>query len=322
VLRQTSPLTAVDSTDRLNHCRPIRIQVAIPAGTAARGQLVKELAMRPKFTFGTVFAVSLLLQADVAVAAQPPVEPAQVMLVGMFHFANPGRDMVKSRVINVMTPANQAYLDGLSTRIAKFRPTDVLAECSPADQAEYDQEFLDYVDGRFELPSNETYQIGFRVAKVAGLSGVICFDEDVIGWNSQPLFDYMDKQQPQTKLELEAMYKSLSESDDKEQSTLSLAQLLQLANDPARDAINKGLYVRTNDVDAGGGFAGADASASWWHRNFRMYANIQKVAAPGRRVVALGGQGHTAILKDLLAVDSLRKAEDIRGYLDVTPPSP
>jgi hypothetical protein len=292
----------------------------MPAGTAARGQL-EDWAMRQKFTLGTTFAVSLLLQSAIAVAAPPPAEPARVMLVGMFHFANPGRDTVKSRVINVMTPANQAYLDGLAMRVAEFRPTDVLAECSPADQIQYDQKFRDYVGGRFELPSNETYQIGFRVAKFAGLSGVICFDENAIGWNAQPLFDYMDRKLPQRKRELEAMYRALSESADKEQSTLTLSQLLHLANDPTRDAMNKGLYVGTNDVDAGGGFAGADASASWWHRNFRMYANIQKVAAPGRRVIALGGQGHTAILKDMLAVDSLREAEDVRGYLDATPPS-
>lgn len=273
--------------------------------------------MRTRFAIRATLAVSLLwLSAPAVAAAAPlPAVPARVMLVGMFHFANPGRDMVKSRVIDVMTPSNQAYLDGLAARMAGFRPTDVMAECSPADQGKFDQSFRDYLAGRFELPSNETYQIGFRVAKLAGLSGVTCFDEDVIGWDSQPMFDFMDKHQPQAKQELEALYKSLSETADREQSTLSLAKLLQLTNDPARDAFNKGLYLRTNEVDAGGSFAGADASASWWHRNFRMYANIQKVAAPGRRVVALAGQGHTAILKDLLAVDDRRKAEDVRGYL-------
>ena len=97
---------------------------------------------------------------------------------------------------------------------------------------------------------------------------------------------------------------------------MSLPQLLRLHTDPARDAFNKGLYLRTNDIDAGGGFAGADASASWWHRNFRMYANLQKAAAPGRRVIAVAGQGHTAILKDLLADDAQRQAEDVAGYLE------
>jgi hypothetical protein len=47
-----------------------------------------------------------------------------------------------------------------------------------------------------------------------------------------------------------------------------------------------------------------------------MYANIQAVAAPGHRVIAVAGQGHTAILKGLLADDHQREAEDVNPYLD------
>lgn len=260
--------------------------------------------------------VALCLLLPALAAASPPTDaPAKVMLLGMFHFANPGRDMVKTRVINVMTPDNQAYLDDLASRMAAFQPTDVLVECSPADQAKYDESFRAYVAGRFVLPTNETYQIGYRVAKRAGLSRVTCFDEDAVGWNAQPMFEYMEKNQPEAKKSLEATFQSLGAAMDNEQATLSLTALLQLANDPARDALNKSIYLRTNDVDAGGGFVGADAAASWWHRNFRMYANIQKAAAPGRRVIVLAGQGHSAILKDLLAVDDRRAAEDVRTYL-------
>ncbi len=167
----------------------------------------------------------------------------------------------------------------------------------------------------FELPGNETYQIGFRVAERAGLSRVTCFDESAVGSDAQPMFDYMDMHEPEAKKALEAEFQSIGATMDKEQATLPLAELLRLTNDPARDALNKSMYLRTNAVDAGGGFVGADAAASWWRRNFRMYANIQKVAAPGRRVIALVGQGHTAILKDLLAVDDRRSAEDVRAYL-------
>lgn len=272
--------------------------------------------MRVSVLCRTVFVASLFCLFALTAAAAPAVAPARVMLIGVFHFANPGRDMVKGQVIDVMTPSNQAYLESLAARLAAFGPTDVLAECSPADQEKYDQRFRDYLTDRFELPSSETFQIGFRVAKLAGLQGVTCFDEDEVGWNSQPMFDYMDKHDRLSKLDIEARYKTLSAEHDREQSTLPLAQLLQLANDPSRDAINKGLYLRTNAAGAGDGFAGADASASWWHRNFRMYANVQKAAAPGRRVIALAGQGHTAILKDLLAVDDRRTAEDVRVYLD------
>jgi hypothetical protein len=281
--------------------------------------------MPHKTLMRVALAVALMAAAETG-AASPATDTSasatdtpQVMLLGMFHFANPGRDMVKTRVIDVMAPPNQAWLDGFATRLAAFKPTDVLVECSPTEQGKYDQSFKDYLAGKFELPSNENYQIGFRVAKRASLSRVTCFDEDQVGWDAQPMFDYMDKNEPALKQQIQSIFESMGKQMDEEQATLPLAQLLALTNDPARDALNKSLYLRTNAVDAGGGFVGADASASWWHRNFRMYANIQKAAAPGHRVLVLAGQGHTAIMKDLLAVDDQRHAQDVRAYLEAAP---
>jgi hypothetical protein len=258
---------------------------------------------------------------DAPSGSKPPSAeaPAEVMLLGVFHFANPGKDMVKTRVVDVMAPANQAWLDAFAARLVAFKPTDVLVECSPADQGKYAQQFQDYAVGKFELPANENYQIGFRVAKRAGLPGVTCFDEDKVGWDAEPMFDYMAKHEPARKQALEATFQSIGEQMDAEQSTLSLAQLLALTNDPARDALNKGIYLRTNDVDAGGSFVGADAASSWWHRNFRMYANVQKAAAPGHRVLVVAGQGHTAVMKELLADDDQRHARDVRSYLEAAP---
>jgi hypothetical protein len=248
-------------------------------------------------------------------AAEGTPAPAKVLMLGAFHFANPGLDMVKSGVIDVMTPANQDYLDGLATRLAAFAPTDVLVECEASAQPRLDAEFDGYRKGTFALKSNETYQIGFRVAKAAGLDRVTCFDEGQVGWEAEPMFNYIKAHDPAMQAAMEATFKMLSERTGQEQATLSLPQLLQLSNDAARDRENKDLYIRTNAVDAGGGFAGADASASWWHRNFRMYANVQKAAAPGHRVLVIAGSGHTAILKDLLAIDSQRQAEEVSGYL-------
>ena len=129
------------------------------------------------------------------------------------------------------------------------------------------------------------------------------------------MFDYIKKHDPAMQASMDAMFKSLSERSDREQNTLSLPQLLQLTNNAVGDRENKGMYLFTNAVDAGGSFAGADASASWWHRNFRMYANVQKAAAPGHRVLVVAGAGHTAILKDLLAIDSKRQSEEVNSYL-------
>lgn len=261
----------------------------------------------------------LLLSASAfftdARALEPAPEPAKVMMLGTFHFANPGRDVVKSEVIDVMTDDNQTYLSGLATRLASFRPTDVLVECMPSVQARHDAAYAAWRNGKAVLGVNESQQIGFRVAKEVGLDGVTCFDEGDVHWNGGPLFDYIGAHDPDQKVAMDGIFASLSARETREQTTLPLPELLRLTNDPERDRENKNLYIMTNAVDAGGGFVGADASASWWHRNFRMYANVQKAAAPGHRVLVIAGAGHTAILKDLLAVDGQRVAEDVTGYL-------
>ena len=248
-------------------------------------------------------------------AAAPSPEPAKVMMLGVFHFENPGLDVVRSEVIDVTTDANQAYLSDLATRLAGFRPTDVLVECVPDAQEKQDAAYAAWRDGAATLEADETQQIGFRVAKAAGLDGVTCFDEGDVHWNGAPLFEYVGAHEPARKVAMDAVFASLSARATREQTTLPLPELLRLSNDPERDRENKDLYIVTNAVDAGGSFVGADASASWWHRNFRMYANVQKAAAAGRRVLVIAGAGHTAILKDLLAIDGAREAEDVNGYL-------
>lgn len=241
--------------------------------------------------------------------------PAKVMMLGVFHFANPGRDVVKSEVIDVTAAENQAYLAALATRLAAFGPTDVLTECLRSAQPRHDAAYAAYRDDGAALSVNETQQIGYRVAKEAGLDGVTCFDEGEVHWNGGPLFAYIAEHDPARKAEMDAVFAALSTRQTREQTTLALPELLRLSNDPERDRENKNLYIATNAADAGGGFVGADASASWWHRNFRMYANVQRAAAPGRRVLVIAGSGHTAILKDLLAIDGERQTEDVLPYL-------
>lgn len=257
----------------------------------------------------------LMLCLGVDATAVELAPPAQVMMFGTFHFANPGLDMVKSDVVDVTTAENQLYLEGLASRLAAFGPTHVLVECLPSRQVRHDTAYNAWRAGQARLDVNETQQIGFRVAKAAGLAQVICFDEGEVQWNSEPMFDYIGTHAPERKRALDATYAGLSARENREQAALSLAELLHLTNDPTRDRENRHLYLMTNDVDAGDSFAGADASASWWHRNFRMYANVQRVATPGQRVLVLAGQGHTAILKELLATDLQRQALDVGPYL-------
>ncbi|MDH5240749.1 MAG: DUF5694 domain-containing protein [Gammaproteobacteria bacterium] len=261
-----------------------------------------------------IAAAFLFASPLAATAEQQP--PAQVMLFGVFHFSNPGRDMVKTDQMNVMTNENQAYLGALSAEISKFNPTIVLLEFEPEREPEMQERFRQYLDGTYDLPSNEIYQLGFRIAALSDADTIHGFDETGIQWNAEPLFDYMESNDTETGARMSALIEELTSDAQEEQTRLSLRELLVRYNDPDRDALNRGIYVLTNHVGGNGNFVGADAAASWWHRNFRMYALVQQHALPGERVLVIGGQGHIAILRQLLADDRDREAVDVRPYLN------
>ena len=263
----------------------------------------------PKMTF---LALVMVLLCTTVTAEEPP---AKVMLLGTFHFANPQKDLIKTDQINVMTEENQRYIETISRKLADFRPTHVLLEFKPNRSAEMNKRYSSYRAGEYELPANETYQLGFRVAKLAGLKQVHGFDHRGIHWQASAMFEEMQKNDPEIHAELQTKIAEVGQKIEKMHSDLTLEQMMLFNNTDEADSENMGFYLMTNEYGAGDSFSGADAAASWWHRNFRMYGLLQQHAQPGTRVLAIGGQGHTAILKQLLELDPVRESVDVTPYL-------
>lgn len=241
---------------------------------------------------------------------------SEILPFGVFHFANPGLDKVKTKVIDVSTPENQAYLNDLSSRIADgFKPTHILIECAKDKSEKVNKDFQSYLQGQHQLSINENEQLGFRVAKKASLNEVICYDEQEISWQSNAVFEEMPKLTPDIAGKVGEKIKNMTQEINKLHKTESLKGILQYNSDPEVEENNKSLYLLLNEVGAMGSYSGADSTASWWHRNFRMYANIQKYAQEGNRVLVIGGVGHMSIFKDLIKIDSERKAVDVKLFL-------
>lgn len=272
--------------------------------------------LRLLFVRAMLLCGALLPGLAVAKSASTPLrEPARVMLLGLFHFDNPGLDAVKFKPIDVRQPAEQAYLVALAERIARFKPTKVLLEYPAKNDALINQRYTDHLADRFDLPLNEIYQLGFRIARLTGHTRVFGFDEQPPPAKLE-LWGSLEKEAPAKYKQLLALIGSLSERYEREHRTLGLREILARSNSPAEDRLNKGFYMLLNDVAAEKGtYHGADASAHWWHRNLRMYALVQMHAQPGDRVVVIAGSGHAAILRDLLAADGERVEEDVRPYL-------
>ena len=241
-------------------------------------------------------------------------ETAKVILIGTFHYSNPGRDSVKVDDFDVMSEESQAWLQVFTERLAKFKPTQVLLEYNPENEELMNQRYTDYLAGNFALEDNEIYQLGFRIANLSGLKSVKSFDHRELNWNAEPMFEYTRQHDSPEMKAFNEIIARVTNEQNQAQKTMNLGQLMQRCNDPEQDRINMDLYLATNAIGAGDGWSGADASASWWQRNFRMYANIQKAALPGERVIVIGGQGHTAILKTFLEIDTRLQAVEVADY--------
>ncbi len=240
----------------------------------------------------------------------------QVMLMGTFHFANPGLDAVKVKTTDVMTADNQAYLNQLANNIAAFEPSMVLLEFDEKNTEAINQEYQQYLKGTFELPVNEIYQIGFRVAKKAGVKAVASFDERNTHWDGEAMFAHLQENDTALLKQLQEMIATMTETMNNMHATKTLRDLLLFNNDATQDQLNKSFYLLTNRAGLSDGqFVGADASASWWHRNFKMYARIQHHAQKHDKIFALGGQGHTAIIKSLMEADDSIQGVSVRPLL-------
>jgi hypothetical protein len=253
--------------------------------------------------------------AGAAEPTAPEVKPLpRVLLLGLFHFHNPGLDAVKFEPIDVMAAEQQAYLVALAGRLASFAPTRVLLEYPQKSDEAMNQRYADYLAGRFELGRNEIYQLGFRVARLMGHERVYGIDAQAPRGGTG-LWDYL-AERPEMQQDLERLIAAESERLQRMHRALSLGEILALSNSVEEDRRNKGFYMYLNPVAAGSGlFLGADDAAAWWHRNLRMYALIQEQAQPGERVLVIAGSGHTAILRDLLRADGMRLEEDVLPYL-------
>lgn len=238
----------------------------------------------------------------------------KVLMLGTFHFTNPGLDVVKNNVLDISTSESQLYLDSLAERLSALRPTRILVECAPTETKALNDRLGNYLKASTKLRLNEMEQIGFRIARLSSLNEIICFDEREVRWDGQKLMEEL-KRSPQIEERFQKAIEELKLDEERRHSQLNLREILIEYNQPELERINRSLYLLTNTIGAGANFAGADASASWWHRNFRMFANIQKHAQSGARLIVIVGQGHSSLIRNFIKDDSQIEHVDVLPFL-------
>jgi len=260
------------------------------------------------------FAAAAL--AGQAIAAEP-ADPVEVMVIGTYHFANPGLDLANVKADDVLKPGRQKELEALSTALAQFRPTRIVVERIAKTPELLDHRYAEFTPADLAKNRDERYQIAYRLAHRLGMKNVYAIDEDpdatepdyfpfgkVVEWAKA------NGKEANLNAELDNA-KAIVGQIEKLQAEGSIAHVLINLNRPDRAAQDQGWYYKVlayGDTDKQ---PGAELNAYWYMRNAKIFAKLMTVTQPGDRVLIVYGSGHNYWLRHF--------AGTTPGYLNVDP---
>ena len=93
--------------------------------------------------------IVLLLLASQFTFSQTKTKPTEILVIGTYHFNNPGLDVAQYKVLDIMGEKPQKQLEEISSAIAKFKPTKIFTEWELKDQLALDTLYNQYRDGTY-----------------------------------------------------------------------------------------------------------------------------------------------------------------------------
>lgn len=274
----------------------------------------KILEMRPA---ATMAAIGLAAFVSLSLFAQPaPEQKPEVLVLGVYHMDNPGRDVFNTEADDVLSPRRQAEIREVIDVLEKFRPTKIAVEAR-FSRGTVQEAYADYVAGERELTRNEVEQLGFRLAKELGHETIYPVDVDgefpfprlVKFAQATGRTDELDALQEETGGRVEAFSAYLASH--------TVLETLLYMNSDERVAEDVGPYFRLAELGEPWDWAGADLVSDWFRRNMRIYSNIvQLVDSPNERVLVIYGAGHLGWLQYAFESNPgvrLRKLAELSG---------
>lgn len=221
---------------------------------------------------------------------------AEVLVLGVYHMANPGRDIFNTRADDVLAPRRQAEMAQLLEVLKRFGPTKIAVEADP--WGDRPRQYADYLAGKHELTRNEIEQIGFRLAKELGHKAIYPVDAD--GEFPYPRLVNYAKGSGRAK-ELDAIngeFGAKVKAQSEYLATHTILETLLYMNADDKVAQERGLYYRMARLGEPGDWAGADLLSDWFRRNMRIFGNVVRLAdSPNERVLVVYGAGHLGWLQ-------------------------
>lgn len=255
--------------------------------------------------------LALLLACLPTAAAEPP---ARVLLLGTWHFANPGLDLHNTKSIDVLEAPAQEQIAALVERLARFDPDRVFVEW-PAELT--DERYAAWLADELPPSRNEVVQLGFRLARMQGHARVHGIDvegrfpfEAVLDWAKR---NGRDGELMAGQGQVAAWTAEIETLQRNE----GIAAALRAMNQPGRIDAGHGLYMSMLRFGAGADQPGAELNSAWFERNMRICALLLQQLQAGERAVVIFGAGHLPWLRRCVLDTPGVELEPVAGWLEV-----
>ena len=264
--------------------------------------------------------ISRLLLALSAIAmpvAGWAAQPVEVMVLGTYHFANPGLDLNNVQADDVLKPSRQRELQALTCALQRFRPTKVMVERVAKSPDLVDPKFAEFSAADLGSNRDERVQIAYRLASRLKLGTVYAIDEQPSAGEPDyfpfgKLAQWATAHGQQARVDgFVASGKAVVAHIENLQRSKTIAETLLDINRPEKAGAEQTLYYAALDVGDTEQQPGAELNAYWYMRNAKIFAKLMSVAKPGDRVVVVYGAGHNYWLRHF--------ATTVAGYRNVDP---
>jgi hypothetical protein len=233
-----------------------------------------------------------------------PKQKIKIMLLGTYHFANPGADKFNTKVDDYTTPDRQKQIQEVNDALAKFGPEKIFIESGVKYQAQVDSFFAAYKTGKTDIPAkavNERLQIGMKLAKKLNNKHIYAVDTDG-KWLKNEVERYADSMHVKYLKQFDKSFAEYIKYYNNYIIKHTVRENLAYLNKP--DELLNHNHMMYNYVfariGAGDSYIGAELVGEWYKRNIKIYANILKNITPDDlRLLVVFGSGHVHILKQL-----------------------
>ena len=266
--------------------------------------------------------IALMVTITFLTFGQGQQKKTKILLIGTFHFNNPGLDVNKQPAFDILNPSVQKELEFIGEKIKSFNPTKFFVEFDYDRQQKLDSLYKLYLEGTYfdfvkkKFPTSkyyaqcEIFQLAFRASKKSNLKFVHGIDYD----NTDFPYDSL-------KVEIKAanqdyLLKTMEVFQPNPTTPSLTERLIELNSDNSKKE-NRSWYIKY--ANRGGrkeNFVGAYLCSEWFKRNLYMYSLVQKLTtSTDERVVVLLGAGHIAMIETFVKDDDRFEIIELRDIL-------